>query len=525
MNTESKLVTTIADSVSKPVITDASVDYSEINAGKEAKADVFVTNNSFEPTGNLTFTVKNYDGTVLGTYTTTDKSLSAGASEKFSVPFTAPEQIVNRCITITVTDSKAKYTSSYDITLGYTDMAVSAEQYIDGDENFIKAVVYNRFSYDSPATLEVYNRNTNEVYFTQNIPFVSKNTPVTITVPLDKPYVDDTGFVSVRVISKANDYNDFNNTYMFEYYNTDIPDNMILMGDTTLDRRIDVSDATLVQKHIVRFENLTNNSLVAADVDRDNTISIKDATLIQCYVVKFENCGYCGTYVDPSQLPTVPATEPTTETPATEPVTEPSTEVTTAPGTEPTVPTTQPPTVAPTTEPTTVGKSYVYAKGYTHAYFWNSDATDMAGEWPGKAMESVGDGVYRIAVPTGATNVVFSNKGENQTADPHGECRQDLFKRLIGQITALNRQQLPQLFMSYAKGYTYAYFWNSTATDMAGKWPGKAMESVGDGVYRIAVPTGATNVIFSNNGANQTADLTVNVGKIYSNGNWSAYNP
>ena len=436
MNTESKLVTTIADSVSKPVITDASVDYSEINAGKEAKADVFVTNNSFEPTGNLTFTVKNYDGTVLGTYTTTDKSLSAGASEKFSVPFTAPEQIVNRCITITVTDSKAKYTSSYDITLGYTDMAVSAEQYIDGDENFIKAVVYNRFSYDSPATLEVYNRNTNEVYFTQNIPFVSKNTPVTITVPLDKPYVDDTGFVSVRVISKANDYNDFNNTYMFEYYNTDIPDNMILMGDTTLDRRIDVSDATLVQKHIVRFENLTNNSLVAADVDRDNTISIKDATLIQCYVVKFENCGYCGTYVDPSQLPTVPATEPTTETPATEPVTEPSTEVTTAPGTEPTVPTTQPPTVAPTTEPTTVGKSYVYAKGYTHAYFWNSDATDMAGEWPGKAMESVGDGVYRIAVPTGATNVIFSN-----------------------------------------------------------------------------------------NGANQTADLMVNVGKIYSNGNWSAYNP
>ena len=436
MNTESKLVTTIADSVSKPVITDASVDYSEINAGKEAKADVSVTNNSFEPTGNLTFTVKNYDGTVLGTYTTTDKSLSAGASEKFSVPFTAPEQIVNRCITITVTDSKAKYTSSYDITLGYTDMAVSAEQYIDGDENFIKAVVYNRFSYDSPATLEVYNRNTNEVYFTQNIPFVSKNTPVTVTVPLDKSYVDDTGFVSVRVISKANDYNDFNNTYMFEYYNTDIPDNMILMGDTTLDRRIDVSDATLVQKHIVKLENLTNNALVVADVDRDNTISIKDATLIQCYVAKFENCGYCGTYVDPSQLPTVPAPEPTTETPATEPVTEPSTEVTTAPVTEPTVPTTQPTTVAPTTEPTTVGKSYVYAKGYTHAYFWNSDATDMAG-----------------------------------------------------------------------------------------KWPGKAMESVGDGVYRIAVPTGATNVIFSNNGANQTADLTVNVGKIYSNGNWSAYNP
>ena len=524
MNTESKLVTTIADSVSKPVITDASVDYSEINAGKEAKADVSVTNNSFEPTGNLTFTVKNYDGAVLGTYTTTDNSLSAGASEKFSVPFTAPEQIVNRCITITVTDSKAKYTSSYDITLGYTDMAVSAEQYIDGDENFIKAVVYNRFSYDSPATLEVYNRNTNEVYFTQNIPFVSKNTPVTVTVPLDKSYVDDTGFVSVRVISKANDYNDFNNTYMFEYYNTDMPNNMILMGDTTLDRSIDVSDATLVQKHIVRLENLTNNALVAADVDRDNTISIKDATLIQCYVAKFENCGYCGTYVDPSQLPTVPATEPTTEAPATEPVTEPSTEVTTAPVTEPTVPTTQPTTVAPATEPTTVGKSYVYAKGYTHAYFWNSDATDMAGEWPGKAMESVGNGNYRAEVPNGATNVIFSNNGSNQTADLTVNVGK-IYSNGNWTNYSVEPTTAPTTVYVYAKGYTYAYFWNSTATDMAGEWPGKAMESVGDGVCRIAVPTGATNVVFSNKGENQTADLTVNAGKLYSNGNWSDYNP
>ena len=524
MNTESKLVTTIADYVSKPVITDASVDYSEINAGKEAKADVSVTNNSFEPTGNLTFTVKNYDGTVLGTYTTTDKSLSAGASEKFSVPFTAPEQIVNRCITITVTDSKAKYTSSYDITLGYTDMAVSAEQYIDGDENFIKAVVYNRFSYDSPVTLEVYNRNTNEVYFTQNIPFVSKNTPVTVTVPLDKSYVDDTGFVSVRVISKANDYNDFNNTYMFEYYNTDMPNNMILMGDTTLDKSIDVSDATLVQKHIVKLENLTNNSLVAADVDRDNTISIKDATLIQCYVAKFENCGYCGTYVDPSQLPTVPTTEPTTEAPVTEPVTEPSTEVTTAPVTEPTAPTTQPTTVAPTTEPTTVGKSYVYAKGYTHAYFWNSDAADMTGKWPGKAMESVGNGNYRAEVPNGATNVIFSNNGSNQTADLTVNVGK-IYSNGNWTNYSVEPTTAPTTVYVYAKGYTYAYFWNSTATDMAGEWPGKAMESVGDGVCRIAVPTGATNVVFSNKGENQTADLTVNAGKLYSNGNWSDYNP
>lgn len=536
MNTESKLVTTIADSVSKPVITGASIDYSELNAGKETNAEVAVTNNSFEPTGNLTFTVTNYDGSVLGTYTTTDKSLAAGESDKFTVPFTAPEQIVNRNITITVTDSKAKYTSSYDITLGYTDMAVSAEQYIDGEENFIKATVYNRFSYDSPVTLEVYNRNTNDVYYTQNIPSVLKGTPVTVNIPLDKSYVDDTGFVSVRVTSKAPDYNDFNNTDMFEFYSNDVPDNMILIGDTTLDRKVNISDATLTQKHIVKIENLEGNALIAADVDRDNTISIKDATLIQCYIAKFDDYGYCGTYVDPSQLPTVPTTEPATEAPTTEPVTEPSTEVTTAPVTEPTAPTesvtevpttapvTEPTTVAPTTEPTTSGKSYVYAKGYTHAYFWNSTTTAMAGAWPGKAMESVGNGVYRVEVPTGATNVIFSNNGASQTSDLTVNVG-----KLYSNGSWTNYSVEPTTPSTteyvYAKGYTHAYFWNSTTTNMAGAWPGKAMESVGDGVYRVEVPTGATKVVFSNNGKNQTADLAVNAGKLYSNGNWSTYNP
>lgn len=536
MNTESKLVTTIADSVSKPVITGASIDYSELNAGKETNAEVAVTNNSFEPTGNLTFTVTNYDGTVLGTYTTTDKSLAAGESDKFTIPFTAPEQIVNRNITITVTDSKAKYTSSYDITLGYTDMAVSAEQYIDGEENFIKATVYNRFSYDSPVTLEVYNRNTNDVYYTQNIPSVLKGTPVTVNIPLDKSYVDDTGFVSVRVTSKAPDYNDFNNTDMFEFYSNDVPDNMILIGDTTLDRKVNISDATLTQKHIVKIENLEGNALIAADVDRDNTISIKDATLIQCYIAKFDDYGYCGTYVDPSQLPTVPTTEPATEAPSTEPVTEPSTEVTTAPVTEPTAPTesvtevpttapvTEPTTVAPITEPTTSGKSYVYAKGYTHAYFWNSTTTAMAGAWPGKAMESVGNGVYRVEVPTGATNVIFSNNGASQTSDLTVNVGK-LYSNGSWTNYSVEPTTSPTTEYVYAKGYTHAYFWNSTTTNMAGAWPGKAMESVGNGVYRVEVPTGATKVVFSNNGKNQTADLAVNAGKLYSNGNWSTYNP
>ncbi len=152
----------------------------------------------------------------------------------------------------------------------------------------------------------------------------------------------------------------------------------VLIGDTNLDGSITVSDATLVQMHVVKMTTLTDKALTAADVDKDNTISVKDATMIQRYIVKLDDCGYCGTYVGGEEPTTAPATEPTT---------------------------------------TPVSEKYVYAKGYTHAYMWSQGNPDLIGAWPGKAMESVGNGVYRIAVPSGATSVIFSNNGNNQTSD------------------------------------------------------------------------------------------------------------
>ena len=263
----------------------------------------------------------------------------------------------------------------------------------------------------------------------------------------------------------------------------------VLIGDTTLDGRITVSDATLIQMHTVQLTTLADKALTAADVDMDGTVSIKDATLVQRYIVKLDNYGYCGTYIGGEE----PTTAPVTEEPTTTPVSE----------------------------------TYVYAKGYTHAYFWNDDTPSMGGAWPGQAMESIGNGVYRIAVPEGATNVIFSNSGNNQTGDLTVNAGK-LYAN--GSWTSFDTTPTePTTTPSgtvyvYAKGYTHAYFWADGTPDLAGAWPGTAMESVGDGVYRIAVPTGATSVIFSNGGNNQTGDLTVNAGKLYENGSWSDYN-
>ena len=55
------------------------------------------------------------------------------------------------------------------------------------------------------------------------------------------------------------------------------------------DGDISVVDATLVQKHIVSLEKLTDLQKKSAEVNGDGEISVVDATLIQKYIVGLEN--------------------------------------------------------------------------------------------------------------------------------------------------------------------------------------------------------------------------------------------
>ncbi len=245
------------------------------------------------------------------------------------------------------------------------------------------------------------------------------------------------------------------------------------------------------------MKKLSSDALIAADVDKDGSISIKDATCVQCYVVElFGSSAFCGTYTGGNVNPTAPtvATQPETQ---------------------------------PTTQP--VDKEYIYAKGYTHAYFWNDSQSDLGGAWPGTAMESVGNNVYRAEIPAGATNVIFSNGGNGQTADLTVPGADKIYEN--GSWKNYGEQPQPQPTTPpsgkqyiYAKGYTHAYFWNDSQSDLGGAWPGTAMESIGNNVYKAEIPAGATSVIFSNSGNGQTADLTIpGADKIYENGSWNSY--
>ena len=201
------------------------------------------------------------------------------------------------------------------------------------------------------------------------------------------------------------------------------PTEKILIGDANRDGKIDVVDATLLQKYIVRMTELSDNALLAAAMcdGEDDIVSVKDATCIQMYIALMADHGNVGKYYEVVPPTTVPVTEPTTE-PATEPATEEPTETpTTAPVTEPT-------TEAPTTEPATEPVSTYTLKftdslswgGTIYCYSWAEDGTTTK-SWPGVAMtylntNDYGQKVYSVEVPNTVDYIIFTN-GSSQTID------------------------------------------------------------------------------------------------------------
>lgn len=69
----------------------------------------------------------------------------------------------------------------------------------------------------------------------------------------------------------------------------------VLIGDVDLDGKVNVVDATFIQRYLVEEASLTNTTSKAADVNNDGSINIKDVTAIQYYAAgntaQGANCG------------------------------------------------------------------------------------------------------------------------------------------------------------------------------------------------------------------------------------------
>ena len=58
-----------------------------------------------------------------------------------------------------------------------------------------------------------------------------------------------------------------------------------LYGDVDLSGTIDIQDATLLQRYLAEFEQLSTEQLACADANLDNQLNIRDVTQIQRLLV------------------------------------------------------------------------------------------------------------------------------------------------------------------------------------------------------------------------------------------------
>lgn len=70
------------------------------------------------------------------------------------------------------------------------------------------------------------------------------------------------------------------------------------------------------------------------------------------------------------------------------------------------------------------------------------------------------------------------------------------------------------------------YFWNTSPSSLTTSWPGEGMTDIGNGWFSYTLPAiNCTNLIFSDNGSNQTDDLQRCGNGWYYNGTWYDQNP
>ena len=95
-----------------------------------------------------------------------------------------------------------------------------------------------------------------------------------------------------------------------------------MIGDVTLDGKVDVMDVTAMQKNLARDKSLSGYELLVSDTQRDGRFTISDATEIQRYIAEMPYNPVIGmplgeVYPDafPTEAPTEAPTEQPTEAP------------------------------------------------------------------------------------------------------------------------------------------------------------------------------------------------------------------
>ncbi|CAM3534375.1 Alpha-amylase precursor [Vibrio aerogenes CECT 7868] len=185
---------------------------------------------------------------------------------------------------------------------------------------------------------------------------------------------------------------------------------------------------------------------------------------------------------------------------------------------------------------------YDQSAGFTtpYLYYWKPvPASAMSSvAWPGVAMEKNGDFYcYDPAAEVTSVNVIFSDQGASQTEDlsaSSGSCYlngawkslSDCGFSLTDEPDDPQASENTRVCYDNAQNFSspYLYFWNVAAASAVNTvaWPGVAMSADGNSYcYDFGTELSSLNVIFSDNGSGQTADLSAfSPDLCYLNGSW-----
>lgn len=241
----------------------------------------------------------------------------------------------------------------------------------------------------------------------------------------------------------------------------DVP---LILGDVNLDLKVNIKDATVLQKYLAKLSELSPQSKTCADCDGDSKLSIKDATWIQKFLAGI----YCPYKIAEEIITSDPSSEATStadtlfRTEYTSPeesyshsmplstcepselstqiISETASETTTTASfsedtkgegiilpddvfTDPTESETIPVTDYTPEKPNpniTVYFSDNVNWGKANAYLYNDQTLEELSPWPGKAMtfdsvNSMGESIYSLTVDASRFNRIVFNNGKSQT--------------------------------------------------------------------------------------------------------------
>lgn len=354
----------------------------------------------------------------------------------------------------------------------------------------------------------------------------------------------------------------------------DGPAEYVLLGDADFSGKVNIKDATIIQKHIAKIDTLDEKAVFASDVDANDVLNIRDVTFIQKWIAKMdvdyavgEEVLYKGsediTVPDDQKptifIPTEPTEVPTTAKPIeTEPTEVPTTAepVITEPTTaEPVItePITQPIITEPITQPNDGTETIYFVDGTPEGWVGDHDVKlyifnyETNENYAGTMQD---ENTWTFQVPAGMTainfyrcaneftNTEFYNSwtmcvtprgSENTftaTGDNTGSWTGNSSGGNSGSDGPIIDDPITGNYIYLQNdanwGVVYCHSWPTGA--MGTTWPGTQMESMGNNLYRISIDSTHTNIVFNaGEGAAQTENLTAEFGKTFNNAtnSWS----